>query len=120
MFSRRPTHKNTWKILVFYLETRSRQIREAIKDETLPLEKIIIQTDAPYMVPNLPLSQLDETSRMLLMRCREGRNEPCTLPVIVKTIAKCMGRDAKEVARITTENAAKVFGLAAQLPTQSQ
>jgi TatD DNase family protein len=98
---------------VVSLEPRSRQIREAIKDGTLPLDKVIIETDAPYMVPSLPLSQLDETSRMLLMRCREGRNEPCTLPVIVKTIAKCMGREAKEVARVTTANAARVFGLTA-------
>lgn len=96
-----------------FSEPRSRQIREAIKDGTLPLDKIIIETDAPYMVPSLPLSQLDETSRMLLMRCREGRNEPCTLPVVIKTIAKCMGREAKEVARVTTANAAKVFGLSA-------
>ena len=75
------------------------------------MDKIIIETDAPYMVPNLPLAQMDETSRMLLMTCREGRNEPCTLPVVVKTIAKCAGLDPKEVARITTANATKVFGL---------
>lgn len=111
MFNFLPTEPKT--INIFCSEPRSRQIREAIKDGTLPLDKIIIETDAPYMVPNLPLSQLDETSRMLLMRCREGRNEPCTLPVIVKTIAKCMGREPKEIARVTTANAARVFGLTA-------
>ena len=94
------------------LEPRSRPIKEALKDGTLPLDKVIVETDAPYMVPNLPLAQLDETSRMLLMRCREGRNEPCTLPVIVKTIAKCVGREPKEVAAIATANASSIFGLA--------
>lgn len=71
----------------------------------------MLETDAPYMVPNAPSADLDNISKKLLSKCKMGRNEPCTLHVIANTVAKCYGIDAEEVAKVTTENARRVFEL---------
>ena len=78
----------------------------------LPLDKIIIQSDAPYMVPNVARTELDPVSEALLEFCWEGINEPCSLPVVVRCIAKCIEKDVKEVAEATTATAKTVFNFA--------
>uniref|UniRef100_A0A8R1J0Y7 Uncharacterized protein n=1 Tax=Caenorhabditis japonica TaxID=281687 RepID=A0A8R1J0Y7_CAEJA len=40
-----------------------------------------------------------------------NRNEPCSLPVICEMIAAFADKDPAEVARITTENAKRVYDL---------
>lgn len=84
-------------------------LREAIKSGVLPLERIILQSDAPYMVPNMPLSEIDPVSKSLLEFCYQHNNEPCTLSVIVRCIAKVKDMEARQVADILTENAMKVY-----------
>jgi len=61
----------------------------------VPLEHIVLETDAPYLSP-APL--------------RGKRNESSYLKYVVKKIAEVKGVAEEEVAAITTENALKVFG----------
>jgi len=83
-------------------------LRAAIKDKTLPLKRIIIQTNAPYMTPNVPREEIDPVSKTLLEHCFAD-NEPCTLSIIVRTLAKCLDMEPRTVADQCTENAVGVF-----------
>lgn len=62
--------------------------------KNLPLEKIMIETDAPYVSP---------------APYRGKRNEPANVKFIAQKIADIKGISFKEVARQTTENAKKLF-----------
>lgn len=83
-------------------------LRAAIKDGTLPLKKIIIQTNAPYMTPNTAREEIDPVSKTLLEHCFAD-NEPCTLSIIVRCIAKCLSQEPRAIADTCTENAMNVF-----------
>jgi len=61
----------------------------------VPLECIVLETDAPYLSP---------------VPHRGKRNESSYIPIIAAKVAELKGVSPEEVARITTENAAKVFG----------
>ena len=60
------------------------------------------------MTPNVPRGEIDEVSQTLLDNCGAD-NEPCTLSIIVKEIAKCLSQQPKNVADACTETAMKVF-----------
>ena len=67
-------------------------------DETIkniPLEKIVLETDAPYLTP-VPF--------------RGKRNQPSYIKIIAQKIADIKQVSLEEVARITTTNAEKIFG----------
>jgi TatD DNase family protein len=74
---------------------RSSKIRKMAK--TLPLESIVLETDAPDMTP---ASHHGE------------RNSPEYLPEVAQHLAALRGQEAAEVAASTTANALKLFGLA--------
>lgn len=59
----------------------------------LPLERMIIETDSPYLSP------------------RKGRNEPAFLVDSVATIAKLRRMEETDIAQITAQNTRRVFGL---------
>jgi len=71
-------------------------IREAIRD--VPLERIVLETDAPYLTP-VPL--------------RGRRNEPAYVRHVAEFLAAERGLDVAEVARVTTANARRFFRLGA-------
>jgi TatD DNase family protein len=60
------------------------------------LEHLVLETDAPYLSP-VPF--------------RGKRNESAYLRYIVHKLAEVKGVSVEEVARITTENAEKLFGM---------
>lgn len=60
----------------------------------IPLESLLVETDAPYLTPE-PF--------------RGKRNEPLYVMKVVEEIAKIKRTSAHEVARITTENFSRVF-----------
>jgi TatD DNase family protein len=60
----------------------------------IPLEKILIETDAPYLTPKPH---------------RGKRNESVYLPYIIETIAEIKGVTAEAVAKQTAENGRRVF-----------
>ena len=61
----------------------------------IPLEFMVLETDAPYLSP-VPF--------------RGKRNESSYLKYIAAKLAEVKGSSVEEVARITTENAQKIFG----------
>lgn len=61
----------------------------------VPLDRILLETDAPYMTP-VPF--------------RGKRNEPCFLPYIAKVIASFYSVSEQVLASATTTNAKKLFG----------
>lgn len=64
--------------------------------ERIPLEKILLETDSPYLTP-VPF--------------RGKRNESSYLVYIAEKIAQVKGCTLEEVAAATTANAFKMFGL---------
>ncbi|XP_063231513.1 3'-5' ssDNA/RNA exonuclease TatD [Bacillus rossius redtenbacheri] len=95
-------------------------VRKILEDGVIPLEKLLVETDSPFMFPNTRASKLPvhvkealtERSLTFLHRyCTFQRNEPCSLPAIVEMIAAFMKKPPEEVALATAFNALKVFGL---------
>lgn len=62
----------------------------------LPLEKIVLETDCPYLTP-IPF--------------RGQRNEPAYVKYVAEKLAEIKNTTFKEVADQTTENARKLFGI---------
>ncbi len=81
-------------------ERRGYHLHEFIAD--IPLQRLMIETDAPYLVPRVKPKPLLVTSR---------RNEPCTLPYVLETVARHRQQTPQQVARATTANAIGFFNL---------
>jgi TatD DNase family protein len=79
-------------------ERRGAKLREALP--LIPLERLLIETDAPYLVP-----------RDLVPQPRGRRNEPMFLAHILERVAAGMNRSVDEVAAATTANAERLFRL---------
>ncbi|GLE54470.1 hypothetical protein ATCCBAA256_40600 [Mycobacterium montefiorense] len=73
----------------------ARALREAVP--LIPAEQLLVETDAPFLTPH---------------PYRGAPNEPYCLPYTVRAIAELLDRPAAELARITTSNAGRVYGLA--------
>ncbi|HUR10963.1 MAG TPA: TatD family hydrolase [Flavitalea sp.] len=69
-------------------------LAEVVK--AVPLENLVLETDAPYLAP-VPF--------------RGKRNESSYLPEIARKLAVTKGITLEEVASTTTANAQKIFGL---------
>lgn len=69
-------------------------LADAIRD--IPLEWLVLETDAPYLSP---------------VPYRGKRNESSYLRYVVAKLAEVKGLPVEEVARVTSENAEKIFGL---------
>lgn len=61
----------------------------------VPRERLLVETDAPYLAP---------------APHRGRRNEPAFVVQVAEQLGRVLGIAAEEVARFTTENAARVFG----------
>ncbi|KJH45891.1 hydrolase, TatD family [Dictyocaulus viviparus] len=94
-------------------------VQAALKNATIPLDRILIETDAPFMYPKindkkLPVSvkeAFSEPTKQLHKFASFNRNEPCALAAVCEMIAAFIKIDPTEVAEITTANAKRVFGL---------
>ncbi|XP_022911823.1 3'-5' ssDNA/RNA exonuclease TatD [Onthophagus taurus] len=95
-------------------------VRKLLVDGLIPLDRLLVETDSPFMYPNTRASKLPvhvkdgltERSMTFLYRyCTFQRNEPCSLPAIVEMIAAFMNKKPEEVALATAFNALKLFGL---------
>ena len=64
--------------------------------EEIELEYLLVETDAPYLTPHPH---------------RGTRNEPFYVTLVAEEIARLKGIPVEEVARQTTENAKRLFGI---------
>lgn len=64
--------------------------------ERIPLEHILLETDAPYLAP---------------VPHRGQRNESAYLPLVADKVAQVKGLSREETETITTQNAEKLFGI---------
>jgi TatD DNase family protein len=69
-------------------------LRDAVSQ--VPRDRLMIETDCPYLAP-IPM--------------RGKRNEPAFVSHTAKVVATCAGLSFEELARITTENACRVYRL---------
>ncbi len=72
----------------------ARRLRELVHQ--LPLEKLLIETDCPYLTPHPH---------------RGKRNEPAYVKLVAQEVARIKGLSLEEVARITSDNAQALFAL---------
>ena len=76
------------------LTYKKASIAETVKQ--IPLERILLETDAPYLTP---------------VPHRGKRNESSYIPLIAGFLASQTGRPIEEIAYQTTENARKLFNI---------
>lgn len=62
---------------------------------TVPLDRLLLETDTPYLAP---------------VPHRGKPNEPSFLPCIASRVAELRGLSVAELARVTSQNAARLFG----------
>ena len=74
------------------LTYKKASIAQTVKE--IPLERILLETDSPYLTP-VPF--------------RGKRNESSYIPFIAEKLADLASRDINEIAEITTANAEKLF-----------
>jgi TatD DNase family protein len=79
-------------------ERRGHDLQAAVPE--MPLERLLLETDAPYLVP-----------RDLPEKLPARRNEPKVLPHVLARVARLMGRNEAEVAAAATRNAEALFGI---------
>lgn len=72
----------------------AKKLKEAV--EYIPIEKILLETDSPYLAPEPN---------------RGKRNSSLNLPYIAKEIALLKGLKFEEVIAVTHENAQRLFGI---------
>lgn len=75
---------------------RNKNVMEALK--IIPLERIMIETDAPFLIP----SDIEGLSK---------RNVPKNIKYVADRIAQCKGIQAEEVKKTVMENTKNFFGI---------
>ena len=75
------------------LTFKKSKLPETLK-EAVPLDRIVLETDAPYMAP-VPM--------------RGQRNEPAFVAYVLRKLAEIYGVDEDTVAAVTTANVARIF-----------
>ena len=88
--------KEGWYIALGGVVTFKNAVKMKEVAQNIPLEYLLIETDAPYLTP-VPF--------------RGKENQPAYVKYVAEEIAKLRGISFEEVDRITSENAKRVFGL---------
>ena len=85
---------------------RGAPLREIVR--RLPLDRLMIETDAPFLLPrNLPKHWHREHAPGASSR----RNESALLPYVAAGVAAALDIDVEAVVAASTANAVKLFGL---------
>jgi len=72
---------------------------------TIPSDRLMIETDAPYLIPRT----------IKPAKSRPNRNEPALLPHVLAQVAASLGQSEESVAARSTAVAAKFFRLPADV-----
>ena len=83
---------------------KSSHLREDLP-AAVPLNRIVLETDSPYMAP---------------VPYRGKRNESSFMVEVMQTLALSYGVDEDEITRQTNENVARIFGIKVQGVTSSR
>ena len=83
-------------------ERRGKDLQDCVS--MIPLERVMIETDAPYLLPRDLNLSVKGTKKL-------RRNEPQYLAHIVNTLAYHRGDDVQRLKNATTENASRFFRL---------
>lgn len=88
--------KSWWYISVWWIITypKANELREIVKN--YPLEKIILETDCPFLAPQ---------------SVRWQTNEPRHIPEIALKLSEIKGLWINEIEEITTRNSLEFFGI---------
>ncbi|KAF0971802.1 hypothetical protein FDP41_010025 [Naegleria fowleri] len=89
------------------MDERGKELRDILKEGIIPRDKLLIETDSPFMLPPLSGNNGQNVWKFVVNGGR--RNEPCLLPHVVNTIAKCwnMEENKQELEKQLTENTAR-------------
>jgi TatD DNase family protein len=77
-------------------ERRGKELREAV--QIIPLERLLIETDAPYLTP-----------KTIRPKPKSSRNEPCHLSYIVQAIAELTDYSEQQIKEQTEYNSRRIF-----------
>ena len=80
-------------------ERRGTDLQQAVKE--IPLDRIMLETDAPYLLPR----------DLLGKPVKKSRNEPCFLPHIARSVAKQMKLDEPQLISVANKNSRAFFKL---------
>ncbi|CAD5230760.1 unnamed protein product [Bursaphelenchus xylophilus] len=94
-------------------------VRHALQHGKIPLDRILLETDAPFMyckvddkkIPADIRAKISDEAKEMHKHCHFKRNEPCGLAGSCDLIAAFANISPVELARITTENAVRVYKL---------
>ena len=81
-------HRCRWRCHI----QKRKKLKETV--EAIPLERILLETDCPYMAPEPH---------------RGTRNDSSNIPFVIAKIAEVKGITEEEVERVTEENAVRLF-----------
>lgn len=81
--------------------TYERALRLRHLAQTVPLDALVLETDAPDMPPHW----LYTTAQARVAGTAQGRNEPCEVPRIAQVLAQLRGMSLPALAEATTQNA---------------
>jgi len=79
-------------------ERRGTHLKDIVS--SVPDDRLLIETDAPYLLP-----------RTIEPKPKTRRNEPMYLREVLRVVAAARGQSEAHVARVTTKNAVRFFGL---------
>lgn len=88
--------KAGWYLALGGVVTFKNAIKMKEVAKIVPLDKLLLETDAPYLAP-VPF--------------RGKENQPAYVKYVAEEIASLRGVEVDEIAEATTQNAIKVFGL---------
>jgi len=83
-------------------ERRGQSLQQAVKD--IPLESLMIETDAPYLLPR-------DLPHNLAVNLQARRNEPLVLPHVCAALAQYKNMDEQHVAAKTMQQTTQFFNL---------
>ncbi len=88
--------KEGWYLALGGVVTFKNAIKMKEVAQTIPLDKLMLETDSPYLTP---------------VPYRGKENQPSYVKYVAEKIAEIRGVTVDEIAEATTKNAEKVFGI---------